>query len=390
MEPSTLVAPHAEPQTVSATHAAVIANDSTAFRKASRERRVAERQGKTVATVPVQAEAKAAPAAVVTPDTAPAQTPPLSSKERQQQKVNERIQAAIDEGIKTKLAEARTQWEKEHPTAAAAAPVVAAPPVEAPRAALSREPPKTFEEAIQRPDVSKPLITEEQFFKQFPDAPYPAYARYAAHYDQVNWQAQETQRADRDAVLQAQKAQIDGFVGQLQNAAKADPQFVMSLSDRVKTQVKPFTALQRDASGRQTEQGGPINVIGEQVYASDIAPIMLKHFSTHPEDLDRLITMPPSIAALPPALRTARHISWMQQEYGKLEAKLSSSSAPVSAAATLPAPIKTLTDAPAPARTLGRNTAEPTDLRASIIRSGDTGAYRKLRREQRAAAFGRR
>jgi len=381
METSTPVATAAQPDTISASHAAVAADDPGAYREARR----AEKIGKPLDAVPVEAKKADAQPAVAGGEP----EKPLSSKERHRLAENERIRAAVEEGVQKRLSDERTKWEQAHkPAATEPAPraVSAAP------APAITEPPKTYEEAIQRPDVTKPLVSEDEFFKAFPDAPYSAYARYATRYDALNLSQLESRRTEQQAIQSAHKAQIDGFVKQLQDEVKADPEFTSKLSDRVKTQLKPFSALQRDASGRPTEQPGPINVIGEQVYASDKAPQMLRHFSEHPEDLDRLVAVPTHLASLPPALRTARHISWQIQEYGKLEASLS---APISAAAnvtpTTPQ-IKLVSDAGPPARRLGAKPAEAGDPKTSAIRAGQNGvaAYRSLRRQEKAAAMLRR
>ena len=370
------------PETVSASHAAVIADDPQAYREAKR----AERAGKPLD--PVAVEKPAEKATETKPEAVAAETPPkpLSSKERHRLAENERIRQAVEEGVQSRLTEERSKWEREHPKReqepTRPAPVVAAP----------AGPPKTFDEAIQRPDVSKPLMPEDEFFKAFPEAPYSAYSRYAAQYDRLALAQSDQRRTEQESLRSAQKAEIDTFVGQLQAEAKADPTFQSSLTETVKTKLKPFAALQRDAQGNQIEQAGPINVIGEQVYASPIAPKMLRYFSEHPDALDRLITVPTHLASLPPALRTQRHITWQMQEYGKLEATVG---AQLSAAAntTPEAPkIKTVTDAPAPTKLLGTKSAEPGDRKTSAIRAGQSGvqAYRDLRRQERAAAMGRR
>ena len=384
MDTTPVVQTTPSPETVSASHAAVIADDPQAYREAKR----AERAGKPLAAVtldkptekPVEAKS----------DAASAETPPkpLSSKERHRLAENERIRQAVEEGVQARLTAEREKWAQEHPNRVEAPKSVERP---APAAAPAG-PPKTFDEAIQRPDVSKPLMPEDEFFKAFPEAPYSAYSRYAAQYDRLALAQSDQRRTEQESLRSAQKAEIDTFVGQLQAEAKADPTFQSSLTETVKTKLKPFAALQRDAQGNQIEQAGPINVIGEQVYASPIAPKMLRYFSEHPDALDRLITVPTHLASLPPALRTQRHITWQMQEYGKLEATVG---AQLSAAAntTPEAPkIKTVTDAPAPTKLLGTKSAEPGDRKTSAIRAGQSGvqAYRDLRRQERAAAMGRR
>jgi hypothetical protein len=388
MESPTGTAAAPAPETVSAAHAAVIAGDPGQYREAKR----AERAGKPLEPVVVSKESPPAQQAGEKPAQASAEEGPapkfLSSKERHRLAENERIRQAVEEGITQRLADARKTWDAEHPAAKPVEPIV----VERAEPVVPLEPPKNFDEAIQRPDLTKPLLTEEQFFHAYPDAPYSAYARYASHYDLQARSQEDRRRADHAAILTAHKAQIDGFVGKLKAAAAADPTFTPSLSDRVKMQLKPFAALARDANGNVTEASGPINVIGEQVYASDLAPQMLRHFSAHPEDLDRLIAVPAHLASLPPALRTARHINWMLQEYGKLEATIGHPAAAAVAPTPTPPSIKTISDASAPARVLTGHSSEAIDPKVAAIRAGQAGtaAYREIRREERAAQLGLR
>ena len=188
------------------------------------------------------------------------------------------------------------------------------------------------------------------------------------------------EHADRDRqtqaqteFTQAQETRINSFVGQLNEARAADPEFVNKLSETVKNDLKPFNAL------KPGEAAGPINIIGEQVYDSPVAPQLLRHFSDHPDDLTRITTIPASLMTLPPAMRTRAHIQWMVKQFGILEHSFEP------AAAAPPQP-KTLTDAPAPAAVLGTRSAEASDPKVTAIKRGDTSAYRELKRQERAAA----
>lgn len=334
-----------------------------------------------------QAQQRGAPlAAVSVADPSSGAEPQKTSKERRQLAENDRIRQAVEDGIAQRLKDERTKWEQARSAAPAAVPRVEPERGREPATAL---PAPTAEDAIRRPDATQPILTAEQFFAQYPTAPYEAYTRYAAAYDRAADGLAATRQAEQMRLAEAHKAQIDSFVQQLRDAAAADPSFTASLSEKVKTQLKPFDALRRDASGRVLEASGPINVIGTQVYASPVAAPMLKFFST-PEGeaaLTRLETVPAHLASLPPALKAQRHIAWMLQEYGKLEAQVAhaapaSSVAPVERVAASP-----ITAAPPPPPTISRATSTG-DPEAAALKRGDFAAFNQIELQKRARRHG--
>lgn len=337
----------APPAPVSATIDAANRGDFSDFQRA----KSAERNGK-----PLEAVAPAPEA------------PKISNR---QKAINDAVTRGAESATATLREEnARLKAQLEGRQPAAAQPTRPAQPA-----------PTTMEDVIRRPDVSKPLIGEAEFFAQFPDAPYGAHARYASNYDRRSEAAETRQRGDAETVDAAQREQIEGFVKQLRDAEAADPTFRDAISPLVGQKLKPFTAL---ADG---EESGPINVIGEQVYASDVVPQMLKYFSTEAgeAELRRITTMPPRIAKQPPALRGPNHINWMIREYGKLEARVQGESHAVPAEAA-PAPrTTTALEPPPPTISRARSSADP--IKSALARD-DFGAFQREKRAERLAKRG--
>ena len=243
-----------------------------------------------------------------------------------------------------------------------------APPV------VEREPPKAYDGLD--PSDPKPRQDEFEDFSLFLDA---REAWNERRIDRKTTMAAEQRRLTRahETLTAAQQARVQTFADQLSKASAADPTFTDALTPEVRA-LRPFAALQPG------EPGGPANVVAEQVFDSPIAPQVLRHFSEHPEALARLITMPPEIQAMPAAVQVSRQLQWIVKEFGKLEAALS---APATTATPLPT---TLTHAPPPAQTLGSRPAPPVDPKAAAVKSGNTAAYRAIRRQERAAQLIRR
>jgi hypothetical protein len=337
-----------------------VASGSTGDYRAARR---AERVGKPLPVV--EATSDPAPA---TP-ASPTEPKPLSRKEREQQDANDRVRRAVEAAT----ADLRAQLDQ----------LKAAPP--APR---SEAPAPAAPAAPATPEKKEPAYKR---YLAMPDAPKLAdfdsveehSAAMAVFIDEQRTEERATadrQRTESDSLTEAQRIRSDKFVKQLHDARATDPEFVNKLTPEVRNDVKPFAAL------KPGEASGPINVIGEQVYDSPIAPKLLLHFSQHPEDLKRLITVPADIQALPAAARVRAHTQWMVREFGKLEGRLESPATP--AAPSTPKP-KTLTDAPPAAVDLGRRPAEAADPKAGAVKRGDTRAYREIRRQERLARLGR-
>ncbi len=195
------------------------------------------------------------------------------------------------------------------------------------------------------------------------------------------WREQQVQtRTEQQEITAAQQQRVESFVGKLNEARAADPEFVQKLSPRVRDNLKPFEAL---APG---EASGPINVIGAQVYDSPVAPAVLLHFSQHPEALAALEAIPPSIAMLPPSVRVRAHIQHIIREFGKLEGRLAGDPAHPSPAAAA-APSSSISKAPPPPPVLTRagTTGDP---KASAYARKDVDAILAIRAQERRAKYG--
>jgi hypothetical protein len=102
-----------------------------------------------------------------------------------------------------------------------------------------------------------------------------------------------------------------------------------------------------------------------------VAPQLMRHFSDHPEDLQRLSRLAPRE---------------LLREMGKLEATIEK---PASAPAPPAAPPKTVTDAPAPPPTLGSRPAVPNDDAEGAVARGDFKAYEEAANRREVGALGK-
>ena len=335
-------APAVAPETQPATQAAVISGSTADYRTAKR----AERAGKPLAAVPVQAEATSEPVAE-----------PVKTEPRKSTRDDTYISDRIREGVERGTAEVRAEIERLKQQLQTHAP--------------AREAPKAYTGI----DPSDP--------KPAPDA-FESHDDYLDARDEWNERRIERKQAkaaegvrvtqEHQELTAAQQARVQKFADQLDAATKTDPEFSKKLTPEVRA-LKPFEAL---APG---ERGGPENVVAAQIFDSPIAPQVLVHFSEHPEALARLIAMPADIQAMPQRVRTHHHIQWIVKEFGKVEAALS---APATKETPAPAPSKTLTSAPSPAQTLGSRPAAAVDPKAAAVKSQNTTAYREICRRERA------
>jgi len=343
----------ATPETRSARDAAIVANDPSAYREARR----AEKLGKHLPDVPLTTEA--APAESDDEPLPPAAATPAPSKpiSKRQQQINDYERRIAEATERIRALEAGQSPKPETTT----------PPAPAPAAQPTQ---KEYQRLMALPEAPK--------LKDYDTVEEHAFA-VSEFIDRVRSEERATadrQRQDQTAITAAQQVRVEKFVGQLTEARTADPEFVNKLTPEVKDSLKPFGAL------KPGEASGPINVIGEQVYDSPIAPAVLLHFSQHPEDLKRLTTMPAHLVGLPHAAQLKAHTQWMVKEYSKLEGRLERD------AEAVPPP-KTISDAPDPAPVLGARPTEAADPKTGAIKRGDVRAYRQLRRAERAQGIGR-
>lgn len=362
--PAPVAAPAAPvaPSTESAATAAVKSGNTQAYRAARR----AERSGKPLEPVTVAAAVNA-PAPEAAPATPAPTTPTAPKRGRDEEYISTRIREGVDHGTR----ELRAEIDRMKAELSRHAPAQPAAPQEQPKAYDGTDPSDPKPQAVNYDDHDSYLDDRDAWNERRIERKQAAQARGV----QV---AQE-----RQELTTAQQARVDKFITQLDSARAADAEFVKKLTPDVLA-LKPFGAL---VPG---EVGGAANVVAEQVYDSPIAPQVLLHFSQHPDALARLIAMPPEIQSMPAAVRTSRHIQWIVKEFGKVEAALSAP-ATESVPAEPKAPQPQITAAPAPARTLGSRPAAAVDPKTAAVKSGNTQAYREIRRAERAAQFvGRR
>lgn len=342
--------PAAPAEPIPATQAAVVSGDTTAYRRA----RLAERRGE-----PLPPVATPAPSATETTATAPEATatttePTAEARElsKRQQRTNEVIRDAVERataGLQAELAALRRQAAPTVPEATAT-PKADGPPA------------KPWERYMERP--GRPKVED------FDSLDEHAVAMSLWLNDQIATERAEGERAH--ALTAAQQQRVERFMGQVEQAKAADPAFIEKLSPEV-LQLRRFDDL------LPGERATPRTFIADQIWDSPIAPKVLLHLSKHPEVLTAMETEPAHIKTLPPGHRVRAHMEHIVKQFGWLEHQLAQAETAVPAVA----PTKTLTDAPA-VETLGRRATAPVDARAAAIRTGDTRAYREMRRRERA------
>lgn len=333
----------------SAAEAAIASGDTRAFRDAKRAERAGQPLPVPAAVEAAQdAEGDAAPAI----DGQPQKENRKTRAEREQERINETIRTAVA------AAEAKLRAELAPPREAAQ-PAADAPPAD-------QIP--TWKQFASLPDAPK--------LGQF-DSVEEHTAAMATFVAEKMLQARDAASAHQQqtaAQASAAQAEVDTFLGRLDEAKKADPEFATKLSADVKA-LKPFGAL------TPGEVGGPSNVVAAELMKSPEAARLLLHLST-PGELAKLTTVPQQIAAMPEGrAKIAAHIAHIRAEIHRLEGRLAAAAAPSS-------PTAHITAAPDPAETLGSRPTLVGDAEAQAIKRGDTRAYRELKRQQRAASFG--
>ncbi len=362
--PAAEITQETAPATVSAEVAASEKDDFSAFEQAH----TAKRQGKPLAAVPAPEKAES---------TEPRQ---LSNR---QKAINDAAQKAADTATATLQEENRRLKD------------------ELAQRTLTREPART--EPVAQPVVESPVKGDPAYkrYMAMPDAPklddFESVADHnfaAALFVAQKLNEEQSQQAQqRDAYVGAAKQRVDTFVGRLNEAKKADPEFVTKLSDEVKALHPEATAL------AQGEPLHPRHFVGDLVYDSEVAPAVLLHFSEHPDALTALETMPERIKAIPfapgvPLLQQPRilaHKHYMAHEFAKLEGRLESASgsarAPIESASDRhvavdpPSPIS---KAPPPPPTLSRP-GRTTDPMESALKRDDITAFMALELEKKRA-----
>lgn len=323
------------PQTQPATREAVQKGSFADFRAASR----AKLAGQSLPDAPIQPAASGEPASAKPAPKKIALSP---------DELNDRIRTAVERAIQD---HDRLRAQPVPP----ARPMTPPPPVV-----------PDWQRYAAKPDAPK----LEQF--ESVEAHTAAMSAFVARQMLEERDTAQRQSAEQAALTEAQMTRAHGLIERVNQAKASDPDFISKLSPEVLA-LKPFDAL------LPGEASGPANVIAEQIFDSPLAPQVLRHLSEHPEDLQRLTSIPDFLQTVPPALRTRQHIGWIVREFGKLEAQLAATGTPsVSRAPSAPSPV------PVPT-TLGTKPAAPTDPLRAAHASNDFGAFRRASQAARLA-----
>lgn len=324
----------------SALDTAVASGDVAAFRAA----RLAERTGKPLEP-PNPADPASAPADTSQPASTDAHDKPPASepgarpghKGNADTRVQELLAERADLRKRLDALERRT------------------PPVETTPAAPSPAP-------AQADDDPEPQLSDYE-------DPY-AWMRDTARWEgrQAFRQAQATERAAREAqdATTREEARIQGFREQVEAASAEDAGFVESLSDDVKGLR---TIHQAKAAG---EALTPRHAIAEELLDSPVAPALMRHWTDHPDEFQKLAGQPGPRELI--------------REFGRQEGYLQAVAAAVAAHKVKP-PAPSVTQAPPPPTTLGSRPAEPVDAIESAVHSGDVAAFRAAKLRERLAAI---
>lgn len=333
------------PETVSAVDQAVAAKDVAAFREA----RSAERLGKPLTVVP---ESSPGPVAEQ-PASTEVTEKPASEPGKPQRNAETRVRELLEERARERERAATLERELAELKARLTPPAKDGQPASSPAAA---------KDGIAYPAE---LTSYDAFLAAHPDATYEEYSDARSDFrsearEQLKTRTQQEAQT-REQRQQAIQQRDQQFRERLDAAVKADPEFLNGISEEVQA-LKPFDAI-RDASGRWKEQPTGYHGVAEQILGSDVAPLLMRHFSDHPEDLHRIAKLDP-----------VRLI----KEVAKIEDKLSR-----------PDPPKTVTSAPRPPTTLGSKPSAATDPVEAAVVSGDVAAFRAAREAERRAGIRR-
>lgn len=341
MEPSEqppTVAPAQPPAPVPAAADPPAARDTGDYLATRRAESLAARTGQPppVAEKPAEAPIVPAPAAA-----APA--PPERRVSKRQETIND---------YERRIAEQNERIARLEGTASRPAPAPA--PVEKPEAAYKRY--------LAMPDA--PKLGDFDSLEEHS----AALALFIADTRAEERQAAAAVKADTDSLTEAQRTRADSFATRIKEAVTNDAAFWEGIRPEVQD-IRPFNAL------KPGEAAGPSNVVAEELLSSPVAPALMRKLS-EPGQIERLLGVPPEIAALPRGQQPAAHTRWIVREIGKLEALI---------ATPAPAPVvapKQITDAPAPEFRLGSKPAVPGDPAADALKRHDTAGYLATRRQQ--------
>jgi hypothetical protein len=330
------------PQTITAVDAAVSKTPSD-YRAAKR----AERAGNPLPAVSVTPDPAAAPAP--DPATREAAPPPAPKTIKlTQDELNERTRRAVESALADFKAKAAT------PPAVETQPAAPAPPAEKFPTLdqwAEKNPGKTFDDYLDARDTHR----EEQRTK--------------------------AEQVEKDFKARAEDLTTRGhvFSNAMGEAVKADPDLATKIPPAMRDPQKsvPLSAL----SPEQLKTATFSNLVAEAAFRS------ANGGSGKPAELLKYLHAHQDETVLVAEIARRDGVDAALGALAVIDRRLVASAA---APAPKPKP-KTVTDAPAPLETLGSRPSEVTDPVTAAVRSGNTRAYRQLRRQERAAnLIGRR
>lgn len=319
--------PESVPEPRTAADQAVVSNDVSAFRAA----RQAERQGAPLAPAPAVAQTDEDEPI---PPTAPAPEGERKLSKRQQQ-INDYERTIAEQ--KAELARLKA------PATPPAAP------------AATRSTPPAAPSITYPPD----LASFEAYLAAHPESAYEDYTdargdfRAEARARQAESQAVQTKTATE------RETRLSAFGAKLNAARAADPQFDTRISPEV-ANLRPIDVLGPD------EPVTAMSALAQEIVLSADPIALMRHFSDHPEELQRI-----------GALANSRELL---RAMATLEASLTH---------PLVVPPKPVTSAPPPPTTLGGKPAEPADELEAAVASNDVGRFRAIRLRERTAGLTR-
>lgn len=356
--------PAAPAPPLTASEAAVVADDFQSFHKAEQAARVGKPLPVPVPTVSDdEGDDEPEPAAAV----APAGSTPSAPVSKKQQRINDAIRTAVEAATredKAELARLRAAQPPHEPRVAPAA-------VASPSPALAADP---HDPEPDHTDATK-----------YPGGEYdPKFLRAAAAWDNRQERRQSEAaaqaRAAADQQDQAFRSNAKAASDAWEAKAKADPEFRTRLNPDLMKALIPASQIPVDDKGQRLFALGPLNVIAQEMLDHpDTAPDLADFLSTHPEDLTRLTALDPRTGV--PMLSSRQLI----REIGRIEGRLSRAEAPEPP----PAP-NVVTDAPLPPTTLGTRSTTPADPIAAAVKRNDFATFNRLELEKKAAGQLRR
>lgn len=232
----------------------------------------------------------------------------------------------------------------------------------------------TVEDAVRKPDISKPILGEDEFFKQFPDATYGQYARYAAKYELAVETAESQQRAKSQSQIEQHEQSMKSFNAKLKERGEADKTFAERLNASELGSMTPaneamYLAWKR---GEPRPNLGVDNFVAQEIVNAEQPADLVEHLLAHGEDLA--------------FLRAAQDIQDLKFRFGRVIERVNHGS--VTTEKEKP---KTITSAPSPGTYLGQKTGSPADVIQTYVANGDTGSYiDEMNRRELAARTGRK